>query len=54
MSENLSDGMPTDDYKKGLNKLKALPWFKKAVKIAISIGKDAEDDIRKISQEIRN
>ena len=41
----LSDGMPTDDYKKGLNKLKALPWFKKAVKIAISIGKDAEDDI---------
>ncbi len=41
----LSDGMPTDDYKSGLNKLKTLPWFKKAVKIAISIGKDADDDI---------
>lgn len=41
----LSDGQPTDDYKKGLDKLKALPWFKKAVKIAISIGRDADDDV---------
>lgn len=41
----LSDGQPTDDYKKGLDKLKALPWFKKAVRIAISIGKDADDDV---------
>lgn len=41
----LSDGQPTDDYKKGLNKLKALPWYKKAVKIAISIGKDADDEV---------
>lgn len=41
----LSDGQPTDDYKKGLEKLKALPWFKKAVKIAISIGQDADDDV---------
>lgn len=32
-------------YKDGLNKLKALPWFKKAVKIAISIGSDADDDV---------
>lgn len=41
----LSDGQPTDDYKEGLDKLKALPWFKKAVKIAISIGQDADDDV---------
>ena len=41
----LSDGQPTDDYKKGLDKLKAFPWFKKAVKIAISIGQDADDDV---------
>ncbi len=41
----LSDGQPTDDYKKGLDKLKSLPWFKKAVKIAISIGQDADDDV---------
>ncbi|MGI6501682.1 MAG: vWA domain-containing protein [Anaerostipes sp.] len=41
----LSDGQPTDDYKMGLDKLKELPWFKKAVKIAISIGQDADDDV---------
>lgn len=41
----MSDGQPTDDYKKGLEKLKKLPWFKKSVKIAISIGRDADDDV---------
>ena len=28
-----------------MDKLKKLPWFKKAVKIAISIGRDADDEI---------
>lgn len=41
----LSDGQPTDDYKGGLSKLKTMPWFRKAVKIAISIGQDADDDV---------
>lgn len=41
----LSDGQPTDDYKSGLDKLKTMPWFRKAVKIAISIGQDADDDV---------
>ena len=41
----LSDGQPTDDYKKSLDKLKSMPWFRKAVKIAISIGQDADDDV---------
>lgn len=41
----LSDGQPTDDYKKALNKFQKLPWAKKAVKIAISIGQDADDDV---------
>ena len=41
----LSDGQPTDDYKKALAELKKLPWGKKAVKIAISIGQDADDDV---------
>lgn len=41
----LSDGNPTDNYKDSLNKLLHLPWGKKAVKIAISIGQDADDDI---------
>ncbi len=41
----LSDGQPTDDYKKSLDELLHLPWAKKAVRIAISIGQDADDDI---------
>jgi len=41
----LSDGQPTDDYKKALETLKRLPWGKKAVKIAISIGQDADRDV---------
>ncbi len=41
----LSDGQPTDDYKKQLDKFKKLPWSKKAVKIAISIGQDADDEV---------
>ena len=40
----LSDGQPTDDYKRSLDQLKKLPWFRKAVKIAISIGMDADDE----------
>lgn len=41
----LSDGQPTDDYKTGLDKLLHLPWGKKAVRIAISIGQDADDGV---------
>lgn len=41
----LSDGQPTDDYKKQLDKFKKLPWGRKAVKIAISIGQDADDKV---------
>lgn len=41
----LSDGQPTDNYKKGLDTLQKMPWFRKAVKIAISIGQDADDDV---------
>jgi len=43
----LSDGCPTDEYKESLERLNALPWGKKAVKIAISIGSDADDDTLK-------
>lgn len=41
----LSDGQPTDNYKKSLDKLLQLPWGKKAVRIAISIGQDADDSV---------
>ena len=33
----MSDGEPTDDYKRGLEKLKANNWFKAAIKVAIAI-----------------
>lgn len=38
----LSDGQPTDDYKAGLKELMAQPWGKKAVRVAIAIGQDAD------------
>ncbi|MDD4492972.1 MAG: tellurium resistance protein [Eubacteriales bacterium] len=41
----ISDGCPTDDYKESLNRLLHLPWGKKSVKIAISIGQDADDSV---------
>ncbi len=41
----LSDGEPTDDYKPGLNKLWQNNWFKKAIKVAVAIGEDANRDV---------
>ena len=38
----LSDGQPTDDYDQALQQLLALPWGKKAIRLAIAIGRDAE------------
>lgn len=41
----ISDGQPTDDYKSALNHLLGLPWGKRAVRIAIAIGDDADLDV---------
>ena len=41
----LSDGQPTDDYHEALRRLLHLPWGKKSVRIAISIGSDADDSV---------
>ena len=41
----MSDGEPTDDYQRGLSKLKTNNWFRVAVKVAIGIGKDANMDV---------
>lgn len=41
----LSDGEPTDDYKRGLEKLKQNNWFKKAIKVAVAIGNDANQEV---------
>lgn len=40
-----SDGEPTDNYKHELEKLKNNSWFKHAIKVAIAIGEDANQDI---------
>jgi len=41
----ISDGQPTDDFAGGLQALMELPWGKKAVRIAIAIGEDADHDV---------
>jgi uncharacterized protein YegL len=41
----ISDGQPTDNFKGGLDKLMKQPWGKKAVRIAIAIGGDADKDV---------
>jgi uncharacterized protein YegL len=41
----VSDGQPTDDFDAGLKALMEQPWGKKAVRIAISIGRDVDDEV---------
>jgi uncharacterized protein YegL len=41
----ISDGQPTDDFADGLKTLLDLPWGKKAVRIAIAIGEDADLEV---------
>lgn len=41
----ISDGLPTDDFARGLRELMELPWGKKAVRMAIAIGEDAGYDV---------
>lgn len=41
----ISDGQPTDDFDKGLQTLMNEPWGKKAVRIAIAIGEDADLEV---------
>lgn len=43
----ISDGHPSDDWKGGLQQLMDLPWGKKAVRIGIAIGRDANPDVLK-------
>lgn len=41
----ISDGQPTDDFDGGLRTLMAEPWGKKAVRLAIAIGEDADMNV---------
>jgi uncharacterized protein YegL len=38
----VSDGQPTDDWRAGLRAVDATPWGKRAVRVAIAIGHDAD------------
>lgn len=40
----ITDGQPTDDYKRGLKKLMEQPWARKATRVGIAIGSDADLD----------
>ncbi|NEP60126.1 MAG: VWA domain-containing protein [Symploca sp. SIO2G7] len=41
----ISDGQPTDDFNSGLRNLMDQPWGKRAVRIAIAIGGDADKEV---------
>jgi len=41
----ISDGQPTDEFQDGMDTLLAEPWGKKAVRVAIAIGRDADDEV---------
>lgn len=41
----VSDGQPTDDFKSGMKELMNQPWGKRAVRMAIGIGDDADLDV---------
>jgi uncharacterized protein YegL len=43
----MSDGEPTDDYKKRLSELRENKWYKYAIKVAVAIGEDANIDVLK-------
>ncbi|MGK7874153.1 MAG: VWA domain-containing protein [Xenococcaceae cyanobacterium] len=41
----ISDGQPTDDFNSGLRQLMEQPWGKKAVRVAIAVGQDADYEV---------
>ena len=41
----ISDGQPTDDFNAGLKALLDEPWGRKAVRVAIAIGEDADHEV---------
>ncbi len=41
----MTDGYPSDDYKKGLESLKSNSWYKFGLKAALGIGNEANDDM---------
>jgi len=43
----VSDGQPTDDWRTGLQAVDSTPWGKRAVRVAIAVGQDADIPVLK-------
>lgn len=43
----VSDGQPTDDWRSGVREIDATPWGKRAVRVAVAIGDDADQAMLK-------
>ena len=43
----MTDGYPTDNYKKGLEKLKNNNWYKYGLKVALGLGEKFEEELLK-------
>ncbi|MGW2642903.1 vWA domain-containing protein [Streptomyces sp. NPDC001348] len=43
----VSDGQPTDDWRAGMRAVDATPWGKRAVRVAVAIGQDADKAVLK-------
>jgi uncharacterized protein YegL len=41
----ISDGQPTDEFQAGLDRLLTEPWGARSVRVAIAIGRDADDSV---------
>lgn len=41
----ISDGRPTDDFEEGLRRLMSEPWGRRAVRLAIAVGADADLEV---------
>lgn len=41
----VSDGLPTDDWRGGLDRLVAQPWGQRSIRMAIGIGRDADQEV---------
>ena len=50
----MTDGYPTDDYKKPLSDIRHNKWYQHATKIGFAIGEDGEVDIKMIAEIVGN
>lgn len=46
----VTDGRPTDDWKAGLEEMSATPWGRRAIRIALSLGRDVDSEMLRAFQ----